>query len=76
MPASRDSLLKHIQWRLVVRKFCVVSEKELNRAWPIEGKNVAQRVEAIHAFAKANDLSAVIQKSGLRATFRKVKART
>jgi len=72
MPAELDSLLKHIQWRLVMRKLCVVSEKELNRAWSIQGENVAQRVEAIHAFAKANNLSAVIHKSGLRATFRKI----
>lgn len=69
-----DSLLKHIQWRLAMRKFCVVSKNDLDRVWPIRRRDIAKRVEAIHAFAKANNMSAVIHDSGLRVTFRKLPA--
>jgi hypothetical protein len=69
-----DSLLKHIQWRLAMRKFCVVSKNDLDRVWPLRRRNIEKRVEAIHAFAKANNMSAVIHDSGLRVTFRKLPA--
>jgi hypothetical protein len=51
-----------------MRKFCIVSERELARAWP-PGE---ARAEAIQEFAEANNLSAVINPSGTRVTFKKL----
>ena len=74
MQRAIDSLLKHIQWRLAMRKFCVISKNDLDRVWPIRRRNIEKRVAAIRAFAKANNMSAVIHDSGLRVTFRKLPA--
>jgi ERCC4-type nuclease len=63
-----ESLLQHIQFRLATRKFCIVSERELERAWPPGEK----RAEAIQEFAKAHNLSAAINNSGTRVRFKKL----
>jgi ERCC4-type nuclease len=63
-----EALLQHIQFRLATRKFCIVSERELDRAWP-PGES---RAQAIQEFAKANYLSAVVNASGTRVTFKKL----
>ena len=63
-----EALLQHIQFRLATRKFCIVSERELGRAWP-PGK---KRAQLILKFAKANNLTAAINESGTRARFKKL----
>jgi hypothetical protein len=65
-------LLKRITKRLAARKYCLVFETELDRVWPAEKKETAIRATAIHAFAKANGMSAVIHDPGMRVTFRKL----
>lgn len=65
-----EALLQHIQFRLATRKFCIVSERELGRAWPF-GEN---RAELIQEFANANNLSATINESGTRVRFKKLPA--
>jgi len=74
MQRAGDSLLKHIQWRLAMRKFCVVSKNDLDRVWPIRRRNIEKQVSAIQAFAKANNMSAVIHDSGLPVRFRTLPA--
>jgi hypothetical protein len=49
-----ESLLSHIQFRLAVRKFCIVSERELERAWPMN----ENREAAIMEFSRVNKLDA------------------
>ena len=65
---SVDSLLQHIQFRLATRKYCVLSERELERAWPLNEKRVA----AITEFSQANNLSFIIREPrGTRVVFKK-----
>ena len=50
----------------------MVFENELERIWPTEGRENGARAVAIQAFAKANNLSAVIHDPGWGATFKKL----
>ena len=61
--------------RLKSRKYCVVSEEDLDRVWPrgeLSPRNRKRRI-AIFAFARANNWEATIYDTGLRVTFRKLK---
>lgn len=67
-----DALLKHIQQRLITRKFCIIFQDEIQRVWPSQTHENEKQIQAIHAFAKANGLFAVIHDPGIRVTFRKL----
>lgn len=66
-----DVLLAHIQARLAQRKICVVFESELDRVWPQKKPKPDRREDAIRTFAKANGLTAIIHRPGIRVTFKK-----
>jgi hypothetical protein len=66
--SAADEILQHIQFRLAMRKFCIVSDRELQRVWPPrEG-----RAAAIQEFAESNNLGAAINDTGTRVTFKKL----
>jgi hypothetical protein len=69
--AGTDSLLQHIQFRLTVRKHCIVSERELERAWPYKTYSREVRERVIMEFANANGLSAKLLRDGMRVKFKK-----
>jgi hypothetical protein len=71
-PASLDILLRHINERLVKRKFCVVFENDLQRVWPTRERERARRAAAIEAFARAHGFTATIHDPGIRVTFRRL----
>jgi len=48
-----DELAKHIERSLKKRGFCLVLEDELERCWPSEKVERAEREEHIQAFAKS-----------------------
>ena len=73
-----DALAEHIRKRLKSKKYCVVSERDLERVWPREGlspENRKRRLK-IFAFAKENNWEATIYDTGLRVTFRRPKRQT
>ena len=49
-----DELAKHIERSLKERTFCVVFEDDLERCWPNEKIEDAEREKQIHAFAKSH----------------------
>jgi hypothetical protein len=48
-----DELAKHIEQSLKERGFCVVLEDELERCWPSEKSEDAEREEQIKTFAES-----------------------
>jgi hypothetical protein len=48
-----NELAKHIQWALKERGFCLVLEDRLERCWPGEKINSADREKQIEIFAKS-----------------------
>jgi hypothetical protein len=68
-----DILASHIAQELEEREFCLVFETELERCWPNEKFEDAERQQEIEAFADAHGWNAFILTldSGLRAIFRK-----
>jgi hypothetical protein len=67
-----DILLRHINERLLTRKFCMVFEHDLQRVWPTPERERAKRAAAIEAFARAHGFSATIHDPGIRVTFRRL----
>jgi hypothetical protein len=69
-----DALAKHIRKRLKSKKFCVVSERDLEPVWPREPLSPESRKRRIKilAFARANNWEATIYETGLRVSFRKL----
>jgi hypothetical protein len=66
-----ESLLNHIHFRLAVKKYCIVSERELERAWPMDTKREA----AIMEFSRLNNLdAAIVDGPQLRVRFKKLPA--
>ena len=66
-----DELAKHIEWSLKEHGFCVVLEDELERCWPTEETNPADREQQIQIFAKSRGwvVSLLHTDSGIRAIF-------
>jgi hypothetical protein len=70
-----DALAEHIRGRLKSKRFCVVSENDLEPVWPRQGlspENRKRRIEIL-AFARANNWEATFYDTGLRVTFRPLK---
>jgi hypothetical protein len=69
-----ETLAKHIAAHLEERAFCVVFEDDLERCWPGERVERAEREKDIQFFAKAQGWTAIIVTvdSGSRAIFRKL----
>lgn len=72
--APLDSLLQHIEFRLVTRKFCILSERELSRVWPWDIQTPQERESVIREFAWKSKLSAAILASGKRVVFKRQRA--
>ena len=53
-----DALADYIQERVKLRKFCLVSENDLDRIWPRESLSPEERKKGILVFAKANNWEA------------------
>jgi hypothetical protein len=66
------TLAEHIAANLAERAFCVVFEDDLERCWPSEMVERAEREKEIQFFAKSQGWTAVILTvdSGSRAIFR------
>jgi predicted Fe-S protein YdhL (DUF1289 family) len=71
--APLDSLLQHIEFRLVTRNFCIVAERELVRVWPWNSQTPQEKEVVIREFARTNNLSAAISDSGKRVRFKKLR---
>jgi hypothetical protein len=70
-----DAFADYIGERLKSKRFCVVSERELERVLPSEGLSPRdQKRIAIFAFARENNWKVTIYDTGLRVTFRKQKS--
>ena len=70
-----EHLAQKINDRLRSHKACLIFEKDLERVWPIAGKERQlreQRYTLIRTFAKAHGWTATIWDPGLRVTFRKI----
>ena len=69
-----DALAKRIRKRLRSKKFCAVSERDLEPVWPREPLSPESRKRRIKilAFARANNWEATIYETGLRVSFRKL----
>ena len=71
-----ELLAEKITDRLKDHKSCTIFENDLERVWPIAGRERQlrdQRKTLIKAFAKAHGWSAVIHDPGLRVTFRQLR---
>ena len=55
-----DTLAKHIERYVKKREFCIVFEDELERCWPSEKIERAEREKQIQTFAKFRGWSASI----------------
>ena len=67
-----DKLANHIERTLEERGFCVVLEDELQRCWPNEKLNPADREDQIETFAQSHEwiVSILSTESGaIRAIF-------
>jgi hypothetical protein len=59
---------------LAAHNFCIVFENDIERVWPSLDRKDDKQAVAILDFAKANNLSAVIQYPRMQVTFKKLPA--
>ena len=65
-------LAEHIAQRLKERGFCVIFDHDLERCWPRQGVQRAEREKEIQSFAESQGWTAAIQgESATRAIFQK-----
>lgn len=72
--SAAELLLQHIQFRLVTRKICLISERELEPAWPRAQYDTEKRTAAILKFSEANNLNAHVRDNASRVRFKKLSA--
>jgi len=72
-PSSLEMLANHVAAELETRPFCIVFETDLNRCWPNNPKEDAERNSEIHLFAESHGWSATILEGvfGTRAIFQR-----
>jgi hypothetical protein len=72
-PSFVKMLANHVSAELEKRPFCVVFENDLNRCWPNNPKEAAERNSEIHRFAESHGWSATILEGvfGTRALFQR-----
>ena len=72
-PSFLKMLTNHIAAELEKRPFCIVFENDLNRCWPNNAKEEAERSSEIHRFAESHGWSATILEGvfGTRAIFQR-----
>src|SRR5262249_579683 len=58
-----ETLVRHIEWHLTGRSFCIVFEDQVERYWPIKKMTDTERHTQIQAFAESHGWNAFMHKT-------------